>query len=151
MGQTQADDIDKVRYYWAYNMPCALLINNEAFWTSTLKPIYDLLYKDVLLNIRTAMAAGFKEVIQLVDLNKMDLSLKTYFVTVLEHFLDDKEAKINQLVLPTICSLVNGRDWAKRPPNSADSGSNQLPSMPLWASKQGLAHMPTGEVSPLEK
>ena len=60
------------------------------------------------------MAAGFKEVIQLIDMNKMDLSLKTYFVTVLEHLLNDKEDKINQLVLPTICSLVKKFDDQKK-------------------------------------
>ena len=73
MGHTQADDIDKVRYYWAYNMPCAILVNsNNDLWIDTLKPIYDLLYKDVLINVRTAMAAGFKEVIELVNIDKME-------------------------------------------------------------------------------
>lgn len=25
--QNKSDDIDKVRYYWAYNMPCAILVS----------------------------------------------------------------------------------------------------------------------------
>ena len=64
--QNKADDVDKVRYYWAYNMPCALLVcggNNTEFWNDNLKSIYDMLHKDILLNVRTAMAAGFKEII----------------------------------------------------------------------------------------
>jgi hypothetical protein len=25
--QNKTDDVDKIRYYWAYNMPCAILVN----------------------------------------------------------------------------------------------------------------------------
>ena len=25
--QNKSDDVDKVRYYWAFNMPCAILVN----------------------------------------------------------------------------------------------------------------------------
>ena len=25
--QNKSDDVDKVKYYWAYNMPCAILVN----------------------------------------------------------------------------------------------------------------------------
>jgi len=46
-------------------MPCAVLVNKDdpKFWTTHLKPIYELLYKDILINVRTALAAGFKEII----------------------------------------------------------------------------------------
>ena len=58
--QNKSDDVDKVRYYWAYNMPCAILVNGgNSFWLSHLKNIYELLYKDILINVRTAMSAGF--------------------------------------------------------------------------------------------
>mgnify|MGYP006893258641 CR=1 FL=1 len=71
--QNKADDIDKVRYYWAYNMPCAVLVNQgTTFWDDHLKPKYDLLYKDILLNVRTALAAGFKEIIGLLNIEKME-------------------------------------------------------------------------------
>ena len=69
--QNKTDDVDKIRYYWAYNLPCAVLVCSKAhpaFWKENLKDIYDLLYKDVLLNVRTALAAGFKEIIQLLDI-----------------------------------------------------------------------------------
>jgi hypothetical protein len=49
--QNKSDDIDKVKYYWAYNLPCALQVN-AAMWDDHLKNIYELLYKDILLNIR---------------------------------------------------------------------------------------------------
>ena len=25
--QNKTDDVDKIKYYWAYNMPCAILVN----------------------------------------------------------------------------------------------------------------------------
>lgn len=52
--QNKSDDIDKVRYYWAYNMPCAILVNGSSnqFWNDNLKNIYEMLHKDILLNVR---------------------------------------------------------------------------------------------------
>lgn len=66
--QNQSDDIDKIRYYWAYNMPCAILVteSDPKFWLNNLKQIYEMLHKDVLINVRKAMAAGYKEVIKLM-------------------------------------------------------------------------------------
>ena len=93
-----ADEVDKVRYYWAYNMPCAVLVNKDdpLFWADHLKPIYELLYKDVLLNVRTALAAGFKEIIQLIPIDKMEKDEdKEYFITVLNHFLKDNDESIS--------------------------------------------------------
>ena len=91
-------------------MPCALLVcggNNTQFWNDNLKSIYDLLHKDILLNVRTAMAAGFKEVITLLDIEKMDKDEdKQYFIAILNHYLKDTEEAICQRVLPTICKLV---------------------------------------------
>ncbi len=25
--QNKNDDVDKIKYYWAYNMPCAIMVN----------------------------------------------------------------------------------------------------------------------------
>jgi small nuclear ribonucleoprotein (snRNP)-like protein len=55
-----------MKYYWAYNMPCAIMVSEPLFWKENLKKIYEMLYKDILINIRTAMSSGFKEVIELV-------------------------------------------------------------------------------------
>ena len=89
-------------------MPAAILVNKgNTYWKDQLKGIYDLLYKDVLVNVRTAMAAGFKEIISLLDIDKMELNdSKEYFITILNHYLKDTDEKIAQLVLPTICNLV---------------------------------------------
>ena len=71
--QNKADDVDKVKYYWAYNLPCTLLVNGKSlFWFSHLKNIYDLLYKDVLINLRTTIAASFKDIIDLLEIDKME-------------------------------------------------------------------------------
>jgi len=71
--QNKSDDAEKVKYYWAYNLPCALLVNGrQKFWQSHLKGIHSMLYKDSQLNVRTAMSAGFKEVIDLLDIQKME-------------------------------------------------------------------------------
>jgi hypothetical protein len=65
----QTDDIDKVKYYWAYFMPCALLLNGgNSYWESRLREIFTRLYKDVLLNVRKSLAAGMFEIMKLVDM-----------------------------------------------------------------------------------
>ena len=84
--QNKSDDVDKVRYYWAYNMPCAILVsgNSLTFWKDNLKTIYEMLHRDVLVNVRTAMAAGFKEIIKLIDFSKLDKDTeKQFFINVL--------------------------------------------------------------------
>jgi hypothetical protein len=71
--QNKTDDIDKIRYYWAYHMPCALLVNGkQKIWFSHLKMIYEMLYKDKDKNVRTTMSAGFKEIINLLDIELME-------------------------------------------------------------------------------
>lgn len=71
--QNKTDDVDKVKYYWAYNLPCALLVNGKSiFWFSHIKNIYEMLYKDVLINLRTTIAASFKDVIELLEIDKME-------------------------------------------------------------------------------
>lgn len=105
-----ADEVEKVRYYWAYNMPCAVLVNKDtpSFWVDHLKPIYELLYKDILINVRTALASGFKEIINILPIDKMETDEeKEYFITVLNHFLKDNDETISQKVLPTLCTLVS--------------------------------------------
>lgn len=106
--QNKTDDVDKVKYYWAYNLPCALLVNGKSvFWFSHMKNIYELLYKDVLINLRTTIAASFKEIIEILEIDKMDKQEeRQFFVTVLNHFLKDSE-EISAKVLPTICKLIS--------------------------------------------
>lgn len=54
-------------------MPCAILVNGgQKFWLDHLKSIYDLLYQDILINVRTAMSSGFIEVINHLDIDKME-------------------------------------------------------------------------------
>ena len=78
-------------------MPCAILVNGgQKFWLEHLKAIYDLLYKDILINVRTAMSSGFIEVINHLDIDKMEKEEdQEYFVTVLNHFLKDTDEKIS--------------------------------------------------------
>ena len=96
------------RYYWAYNIPCALLVNGKSkYWFSSLKNVYEILYKDILINLRTSISASFKEIIEILEINKMEkVEDRQFFVTVLNHFLKDSD-DISSKVLPTICSLVS--------------------------------------------
>lgn len=72
---TKNEDVDKIKYYWAYNLPCALLVNGKnKFWKEHLKQFYVLLYKDILLNLRTTISASFKEIIELIDFNELEES-----------------------------------------------------------------------------
>jgi len=84
-------------------------------WQEKLKPIYDLLIKDILLNVRTALAAGFKEIINLLPIKEMDKEAdKEYFLSLMNHFLKDGEDKVSALVLPTLCTLVSKFSDAKK-------------------------------------
>ena len=89
-------------------MPCALLVNGgQKFWTDHMKSIYEMLYKDMLVNVRTAMSSGFKEIIELLDIDKMEKEEeRKFFVDVLNHYLIDTE-EISSKVLPTLCKLVS--------------------------------------------
>ena len=101
------DDIDKVKYYWAYNMPCALMVNGkQRFWFDHIKPFYEMLYQDILLNIRTTVSSSFKELITILEIEKMQPEQRSFFVDVLNHFLKDTE-EIQAKVLPTLCMLVS--------------------------------------------
>ena len=104
--QNKSDDVDKIKYYWAYNMPCAIMVNSAPFWKSHLRNVYELLYKDILINIRTTMSSSFKEIIELVQIEKMEKEDRQFFINVLNHYLKDTE-EISSKVLPTICKLVS--------------------------------------------
>ena len=100
--QNKSDDVDKIKYYWAYNMPCAIMVNDPKFWKSNLRNVYELLYKDILINIRSTMSSSFKEVIELVKIEQMEKEDRQFFINVLNHYLKDSE-EISSKVLPTIC------------------------------------------------
>lgn len=106
--QNKTDDVDKIKYYWAYNMPCAILVNGgQKFWNTHLKNIYELLIKDVLINTSTSMAAGFKEIIEILDIDKMETQEeRQFFVVVFNRYYKDSE-EISAKVLPTMCKLVS--------------------------------------------
>ena len=62
---TPIDDFDKVKYSWAYFMPCALLLNNgQIYWDTRLKTIYSKLFKDLLLNVRKSLSSSLYEVMK---------------------------------------------------------------------------------------
>ena len=104
---TKGDDLDKVKYYWAFNMPCALLVNQGTnFWKDHAKQFYELLYKDILLNVRTTMSSSFKEIIELLKIEAMNEEDRKFFVDVLNHYLKDT-VEIQAKVLPTLCKLIS--------------------------------------------
>ena len=66
-----------------------------------------MLYKDILINVRTAMSSGFKEIIELLDIDKMEQDYeRQFFVDVLNHYLKDTD-EISSKVLPYICKLIS--------------------------------------------
>lgn len=63
------EDVDTIKHMWAFNMPCALLINGgREYWQQTICQIYKLLYKEESLSVKTSLAAGLIEVANLIDL-----------------------------------------------------------------------------------
>lgn len=84
------DDVDKIKYYWAFYSGCALLINGgEDYWLSTLKPIYEKLYKDLQINVRKTLASSLVEVMKQVDMGNPDN--QEFFMKVIQQFTQDIE------------------------------------------------------------
>jgi hypothetical protein len=71
--QNNSDDNDKVMYHWAYNLPCALLVNGRnKFWFDHIKTIYEMLRKETAMNLRVSLACSFKELISILEIDKMN-------------------------------------------------------------------------------
>lgn len=58
------------------------------------------------MNLRTSLASSFKELIQILEIDKMNQEERKYFVELLNHFLQDTD-DIQAKVLPTMCSLIS--------------------------------------------
>jgi hypothetical protein len=85
-----------------------LLVNGgKTYWGRTVKAVYKVLYKDILLNVRKSLAASLVEVCRLIEL-KGDLDEdddRTFVVEVVNHLLeDDDEVKLN--LLPNLVEFV---------------------------------------------
>lgn len=75
------EDVEKVKNQWAYNLPCALLVNGgQKYWLAHLKPIYKILLKDTPTEAKTALSAGFKELINLVSIEKLESKEERQFI-----------------------------------------------------------------------
>ena len=46
------DVIEKIKEMWAFHLPCVLLIHKSDYW-KRLKPIYQEIYTDISLNVKT--------------------------------------------------------------------------------------------------
>jgi len=108
MSSNSQDEIDKIKECWAFNFPCVLLVNGgKTYWTRKAKPVFIILYKDILLNVRKSLAASLFEVARLIKLND-DLDEnddRTFLVEVANHFLaDSKEIKMN--LMPNLCDFI---------------------------------------------
>lgn len=93
------DDIDKVKYYWAYFIPCALMLNGgQNYWESRIKGVFQKLYKDILLNVRKSLAAGLYEIMKLVDLKNQEN--QKFFIEALVQLLSADIPEIRAKVAP---------------------------------------------------
>lgn len=86
-----------------------LLVNGgKPYWTRVAKAVYQVLFKDILINVRKSLAASLVEVCRLIGLND-DLDEnddRTFMVEVANHLLADAdEIKLN--LLPHLCEFVN--------------------------------------------
>lgn len=71
-----------------------------------MQPIYEMLSKEKALNLRTSLACSFKELITILEMDKMDNDQRKYFVELLNNFLSDSD-DIQAKVLPTMCTLIS--------------------------------------------
>eukprot|EP00347_Sterkiella_histriomuscorum_P014101 403362163 len=100
----QNDDIDKVKYCWAFYIGCALTINGgQTYWETKLRSIYQKLYKDILLNVKKSLASSLVEIVKLVDIESQEN--QQFFLEVLNHFLGDIE-EIKSKLTPELCKFI---------------------------------------------
>lgn len=109
MSSNAQDETDRIKECWAFNFPCVLLVNGgKPYWTRVAKAVYQVLFKDILINVRKSLAASLVEVCRLIGLND-DLDEnddRTFMVEVANHLLADAdEIKLN--LLPHLCEFVN--------------------------------------------
>ena len=103
------DEMDRVKEMWAFNLPCLLMVNGgKAYWTAKVKPIYQELYKDILLNVRKSLAASLIEVAKLIDLkdDPPDSADHLFMVEVANHLLSDVD-EVRLKLLPHLCEFVS--------------------------------------------
>ena len=63
------DDVSTVKHMWAFNLPCALLVNGgRKYWREQIFPIYQILYKDHFISVRKSLSAGLIEVAKMLEL-----------------------------------------------------------------------------------
>ena len=100
----QNDDVDKIKYYWSFFMPCAILLNGgQPYWYFKVKPVFLKLHKDILLNVRKSLAASLFEVMKLVDMDSKED--QAFFMDVLRHFMSDIE-EVKAKITPNLCKIV---------------------------------------------
>jgi predicted phosphohydrolase len=68
---TESDDTEIVKQFWAYNLPGVLYVNggNRDYWTDRLQTIFKHLYKDELAIVRKTLASGFLDVAKMLSLS----------------------------------------------------------------------------------
>ena len=68
---TEADDVEIVKQFWAYNLPGVLYVNggNRDYWNSRLQEVFKHLFKDELAVVRKTLAAGFLDVAKMLNLS----------------------------------------------------------------------------------
>ena len=109
MSSNAQDEIDKIKECWAFNFPCVLLVNGgKAYWTRVARAVYQVLYRDILINVRKSLAASLVEICRLIGLKDEndENDDRTFMVEVANHLLADvDEIKLN--ILPNLCEFVS--------------------------------------------
>ena len=93
------DSVDKLKEMWAFNMPCVLLVNGASYW-STIKPIYDTIYKDLQLCVKRSFAAS------LIDICKLHLD-QDFMLEVVSYYLSSDLEELKQKITPNLVEFVS--------------------------------------------
>jgi len=92
------DSTDKLKEMWAFNLPCALLVNSADYWPK-IKPIYEEIYRDLQISIKRSLAAS------LIEVGKIHLD-QDFLLEVIRHFLLSDLAEVNQKIVPNLIDFV---------------------------------------------
>jgi predicted transcriptional regulator len=92
------DSTDKLKEMWAFNLPCALLVNSSDYW-SRIKPIYEEIYRDLQTSIKRSLAAS------LIEVGKIHLD-QDFLLEVLRYFLLSDLAEVNQKIVPNLIDFI---------------------------------------------
>jgi len=94
------DDVDKLKFQWAFNMPAVLLVQGPSYWDNSLKQVHTYLQGDLQISVRKTLAAGLKEIIGLIEVDGGSKEMLIDYVKGVLKDIDEVRVKVMPALEP---------------------------------------------------